>query len=311
MTLYLVTGGAGFIGSHIVENLIARGDQVRILDNFSTGHWRNLAQVQGQVEVVEGDIQDMSAVQKAVKEVDIIFHLAALVSVPKSVQDPLLVEGINTIGTLNVLMAAKNAGVRRLVLSSTCAVYGDEPTLPKKESMSPRPKSPYAVSKLAAEGYCQVFNELLGLETVILRYFNVYGPRQDPTSPYSGVISIFADKFGQRQTPTIYGDGEQTRDFVYVGDVAQANLLAAATPAAAGRIFNIGHGQPIRIDTLFRQLAGWFQVNIEPKYALPRSGDVLHSYADTTQAHQILGWQAKVSLNEGLQHLLNCKTQDR
>lgn len=304
MALCLVTGGAGFIGSHLVEALLARGDRVRILDNLSSGRPANLAQVNGQVELIEGDIRDPAAAQEAVRGVDCIFHLAALVSVPHSMADPLAAETINAQGTLTLLMAARQAGVRRLVFSSTCAVYGDEPTLPKLESMTPTPKSPYAVAKLAGEGYAQVFNAAFGVETVILRYFNVYGPRQDPSSPYSGVISIFVDRMSRGQTPTIFGGGEQTRDFVYVGDVVRANLLAGEVPAAAGQIFNIGAGQPVTIKQLFQSLNDLLGAGLEPQYAPARQGDIQHSYADPSQAARILNWQAQVSLDEGLHRLV-------
>lgn len=304
MALCLVTGGAGFIGSHLVEALLARGEQVRILDNFSTGRAANLAQVAGQFELIEGDLRDPGPVQAAVREVDCIFHMGALVSVPQSMADPLAAEAINAAGTLNLLMAAQKARVRRLVFSSTCAVYGDEPTLPKLESMAPTPKSPYAAAKLAGEGYCQVFNAAFGLETVVLRYFNVYGPRQDPSSPYSGVISIFVDRMSRGQAPTIFGDGEQTRDFVYVSDVVRANLRAGEVPAAAGQIFNIGGGQPVTIKQLFQQVNNLLQAKLEPPYAPARQGDIQHSYADPSRAAQVLGWRAQVSLEEGLRRLV-------
>jgi UDP-glucose 4-epimerase len=300
----LVTGGAGFIGSHIVEALLARGDHVRVLDNFSTGRRANLAHLEGRLEFIEGDIRDPGRVQAAVTGIDLIFHLAAIVSVPKSMEDPLLVEAINTTGTLTLLIAAQKARVKRLVLSSTCAIYGDEPTLPKVETMLPTPKSPYAVTKLAAEGYCQVFNEAFGLETTILRYFNVFGPRQDPASPYSGVISIFVDRMLRNLPITIFGNGEQTRDFVYVADIVQANLLAADSALAAGKIFNIGRGQPVSINQLFQQLSRLLQANLEPIYAPARQGDVQHSYANPSQATQLLGWQAITSLEEGLHQLV-------
>ncbi len=304
MAFCLVTGGAGFIGSHVVEALLARGDRVRVLDNFHTGRRENLAGVWQHIDVVEGDLRDVGAVQKAAKGVDLVFHLAAMVSVPESMVDPLGAEAINTAGTLNVLTAARKAGVRRLILSSTCAVYGDEPTLPKPESQRPAPKSPYAVAKLAAEGYCQVFNESFGVETVVLRYFNVYGPRQDPSSPYSGVISIFVDKMSCGQAPTIFGTGQQTRDFVYVGDVTRANLLAGDVSEAAGHIFNIGRGQQISINHLFEQLNGLLHTNLEAIRVPARNGDIEHSCADASLANQVLGWRANVPLEVGLRQLL-------
>jgi UDP-glucose 4-epimerase len=304
MALCLVTGGAGFIGSHLVEALLAQWQQVRVLDNLSTGRRANLAGVVDQIEFIEGTIEDQATVARAVAGVEVIFHLAAIVSVPHSMAEPAQTEQVNTLGTLNLLQAARAAGVRRLVLSSTCAVYGDEPTLPKIETMRPQPKSPYAVSKLAAEHYCQIFWEAFSLETVVLRYFNVFGPRQDPSSPYSGVISIFADQLSQGLAPTIYGDGQQTRDFVFVKDVVRANLLAAAVPHAAGSTLNIGTGYPISIQQLFEALCQIFKRKVTPTYGPARSGDVLHSYADSSQAKAILGWEAQVTLETGLNCLV-------
>jgi UDP-glucose 4-epimerase len=225
MSLCLVTGGAGFIGSHLVEALLARGDTVRVLDNLSSGYLDNLAAAFDRIEFIQGDIRDEAAVKNAVAGVDFIFHLAGMVSVPQSMIQPLEAELANAGGTLNLLQAAGEAGVQCFVFSSTCAVYGDEPTLPKTETMLPEPKSPYAVAKLAAEHYCRVYNNSFNLKTVVFRYFNVFGPRQDPSSAYSGVISIFVDKLSQGVIPTIFGDGQQTRDFVYVGDVVRANYL--------------------------------------------------------------------------------------
>ncbi|MFN8455454.1 MAG: NAD-dependent epimerase/dehydratase family protein [Anaerolineae bacterium] len=303
MALCLVTGGAGFIGSHLVEALLARGDRVRILDNFSTGQRANLAQAAGQFELVEGDLRDPGPAQEAMREVDCIFHMGALVSVPQSMADPLSAEAINAAGTLNLLMAAQKAKVRRLVFSSTCAVYGDEPTLPKLESMAPTPRSPYAVAKLAGEGYCHVFNVAFGLETVVLRYFNVYGRAKTPRRLTPGDF-IFVDRISRGHAPTIFGDGEQTRDFVYVSDVVQANLRAGEVPAAAGQIFNIGGGQPVTIKQLFQQLNNLLQAGLEPKYAPVRQGDIQHSYADPSQAANVLNWRAEVSLEEGLRRLV-------
>jgi UDP-glucose 4-epimerase len=300
----LVTGGAGFIGSHLVEALVARGDQVRVLDDLSTGRLDNLAAVGRQVEFIRGSVRDAALTQQAAAGVELIFHLAAIVSVPHSMRQPVETELTNTVGTLNLLQAAKTNGARRLVLSSTCAIYGDEPTLPKTEAMAPCPKSPYAVSKLAAEYYCQIFQTAFGLETVALRYFNVFGPRQDPASPYSGVISIFVDRLRAGLVPTIFGDGEQTRDFVYVGDVVRANLLAAAVPAAAGQLFNIGAGRPTSINQLYQDLNHFFEVAAKPNYGPARPGDVIHSYADPTQAQTILGWSPRVDLREGLLRLV-------
>lgn len=301
----LVTGGAGFIGSHLVEALLARGDTVRVLDNLSSGYLANLAAVREEIDFIRGDVRDQAAVQTAVQGIDIIFHLAAMVSVPQSMAEPLDAESINAAGTLNLLYAANNAGVRRLVLSSTCAVYGDEPTLPKTETMRPEPKSPYAVAKLAAEHYCQVFNESFDLQTVVLRYFNVFGPRQDPSSAYSGVISIFVGKLSRGVAPTIFGSGQQTRDFVFVADVARANLLAAAVEQAAGYVFNIGTGHAVSVNQLFDTLAHILNCDLRPHYAPPRSGDILHSYSDPALAQVVLGWQPQVDFEAGLQRLVS------
>lgn len=303
MKCCLVTGGAGFIGSHLTEALIEQGYPVRVLDNLSTGHRRNLAHLAGRVEFVEGDVGDEKLLDQVAAGVEVIFHLAALVSVPASLKEPLRAETTNALGTLKLLAAAKAAGVRRLVLSSTSAVYGNEPTLPKTETMPPDPQSPYAISKLAAEQYCQLYHQLYGQETVILRYFNVYGPRQDPSSSYSGVISIFIDDLARGLRPVIYGDGEQTRDFVYVKDVVRANLLAAWCPSAAGQIFNVGTGQPVSINHLFETARRHFGLALKPCYKPARPGDIRHSYASANRAKGRLGWAARVSLEAGLRQL--------
>ena len=303
MSTCLVTGGAGFIGSHLVEGLLARGDQVRVLDNLSSGKLENLSSILDQVELLEGDIQDEAIVRQAVAGVDIVFHLAAMVSVPQSMAQPRQAELINSVGTLTILQAAQASGVQRLVLSSTCAIYGDEPALPKTEAMVPCPKSPYAISKLTAEQYCRLFSEAFELETVVLRYFNVYGPRQDPFSPYSGVISIFVDKMSMGKPVTIFGDGEQTRDFVFVSDVVRANLLAAVVPEAAGQLFNIGTGRAITVNHLFDSLSGILSYTGKPAYQPPRAGDVRHSYADSGRARSVLGWQPRIDLERGLERL--------
>jgi len=305
MSLCLVTGGAGFIGSHLVEALLARGHAVRVLDNLSTGYVDNLSAVNNRIEFIQGDIQDQTVVQEAMRGVDFVFHLAAMVSVPQSMVQPMEAEIMNAAGTLNLLQAASQAGVQCFALSSTCAVYGDEPTLPKVETMLPQPKSPYAVAKLAGEYYCQVFNESFNLKTVVFRYFNVFGPRQDPSSVYSGVISIFVDKLSQGIAPTIFGNGEQTRDFVYVADVVRANLLAVETEQAAGQVFNIGAGHQVSINQLFESLCKILGCQVEPVYGPPRAGDIVHSLSDPHLARKVLGWQADVSLEQGLQQLVS------
>ena len=302
MTRYLVTGGAGFIGSHLVEALLRDPEttQVRVLDNLSTGRLDNLAAVEAGIEFVEGDLNQKALLADAAQGVDLIYHLAAQVSVPLSVEDPLLTNEINTVGTLNLLEAARANKVKRLVFSSTCAVYGDEPTLPKLESMPLLPLSPYAVSKLAAEGYCLNYMAHHGIEAVILRYFNVYGPRQLPSSAYAGVISLFVDRLLAEKPVTIYGDGQQARDFVYVTDIVQANLLAGQRSSAVGQIFNIGTGRPSTINALYRTVSGLLEVDAAPQYGPPRAGDVRLSYADASLAQAHLGWQAAVPLSNGL-----------
>lgn len=304
MAVCLVTGGSGFIGSHVVEALVGRGDTVRVLDDFSTGRRQNLAAVAGNIHLIEGSIEDEALVRQAMAGVELIFHLAAMVSVPQSMAQPLRAEQVNAQGTLNILTAARQSGARRLVLSSTCAVYGDEPSLPKTEQSSLRPQSPYAISKLTAEYYCRLFNESFGLETAILRYFNVFGPRQDPSSPYSGVISIFVDKLAQGATAKIFGDGEQTRDFVFVSDVVQANLQAASVPTAAGQVFNIGAGRPISVNRLFATVATLLAAAAAPDYQPPRPGDIVHSYADPGLAARVLGWSAQVGFEDGLRQTI-------
>lgn len=303
MSLCLVTGGAGFIGSHLVEALLQEGRRVRVLDNLTTGRLENLAPVLPRLEFSEGDIRDEAIVHQAMAGVELVFHLAALVSVPQSMARPHEAESINVMGTLNLLQAARAAGVRRLVLSSTCAIYGDEPTLPKTETMPPQPQSPYAISKLAAEQYCQLFTTAFGLETVALRYFNVFGPRQDPASPYSGVISIFVERLSQGLPVTIFGSGEQTRDFVFVSDVVRANLLAAQAPEAAGQLFNVGTGRATTINQLFAALSQKLHYDRPPLYHPSRPGDVLHSYADAGRAAALLGWQPQIDFETGLSAL--------
>lgn len=303
MAVCLVTGGAGFIGSHLVEALLALGHSVRVLDNLTTGRLENLAAASEKIEFVRGDVQDESLVRQAAQGTNFVFHLAAMVSVPQSMVEPKQAELINAVGTLNVLLAARSAGVQRVVLSSTCAIYGDAPALPKTEEMWPEPKSPYAVSKLAAEMYCRLFQEGYDVETTVLRYFNVFGPRQDPSSPYSGVVSIFVDRLLQGIAPTIFGDGEQTRDFIYVGDVVRANILAAITPGAAGQTVNIGTGRPVSINELFKVLSRVLNRPLEPVYGPAREGDIIHSYSDPARAGRLLGWNAEVSLEKGLERL--------
>jgi nucleoside-diphosphate-sugar epimerase len=301
---YLVTGGAGFIGSCLVRLLLARGETVRVLDNFSTGRRENLSEVDGRFELLEGDICDRETVGRAVDGVDYVLHQAAIPSVPRSVERPLESHASNATGTLSLLDAARAAGVRRLVYASSSSVYGANEALPKRESMKTEPLSPYAVSKLAAEHYCLISYPLYGLETVALRYFNVFGPRQDPNSPYSGVVSRFIDAIRSRKSPVIHGDGTQTRDFTYVENVAEANLAACDSKSGAGRAYNIGVGGRVSINELWKLMAELAGVKIEALHGDPRPGDVPHSQADISQAREVLGYQPRIDLEEGLRRTL-------
>jgi len=300
--LYLVTGGAGFIGSHLTERLLADGHAVRILDNFSTGKRENIPAAPG-VEVIEGDVGDFETVRQAMQGVDYVFHEAAIASVPETVGNPLASERVNYRGTLNILETARHAGVKRVVFACSAAVYGDLPELPKREDMPLRPLSPYAVDKLASEHACQVYTHLYGLEAVALRYFNVFGPRQDPSSPYSGVISIFSDHLRQGKQPAIYGDGEQTRDFVFVADVVEANIRAASSPAAVGRAINIATGSTLSINDLLRTICRIQGQPFEPGYRPGRQGDIRHSRADISLARELLEWEPAVEFETGLREL--------
>ncbi len=305
MTQYLVTGGAGFIGSNIVEELVRCGERVRVLDNFSTGKRENLALVAGHVELVEGDLCDLPALRQAVEGMDTILHQAALPSVQRSIDNPLATHAVNATGTLNLLIAAHEAGVRRVVYAASSSVYGDTPTLPKREDMRPRPKSPYAVSKLAGEYYCQAFTAVHGLETVCLRYFNVFGPRQDPTSQYSAVIPLFIAAMLRGEPPAVHGDGLQSRDFTYVANVVHANLLAATAPGVAGRMFNVACGQRHTLLDMIAILNGILGAQIEPVHIDPRPGDVRHSLADIAAAQEALGYRVEVDLREGLRRTVD------
>lgn len=303
--LYLVTGGAGFIGSHIAEALVKRGDRVRVLDNFMTGKRENLTHLTGKIEFIEADIRDYAATRQAMENVNVVFHEAAIPSVPRSVADPQLSHDVNVNGTFNVLMAARDAGVKRLVFAASSSAYGDTEVLPKVETMMPNPLSPYAAAKLVGELYCQTFTRVYGLETVALRYFNVFGPRQDPTSPYSGVISKFVTALLENQTPTIFGDGEQSRDFTYVANVVDANLRAAEAPAANGHVMNLGIGDRITLNQLLDELQKIIGTNLEPEYKETRPGDVRHSLADIAKAENLLGYRPLVGLAEGLKYTVD------
>ncbi len=297
----LVTGGAGFIGSHIVEALILKGCKVTVLDNLSTGSELNLAAVKKSIKFVEGDIRDRRVLENAAESCDTIFHLAAVVSVPETIENPAESALINDLGTLFVSETARQKGIRRVVFSSSCAVYGDDPLLPKNETMNPAPCSPYAVQKLIGEHHLRLGYELYGLETVSLRYFNVYGPRQDPSSPYSGVISIFMKKAVADQSPTIYGDGHQSRDFIYVDDVVKANLLAATVAPAQGDFINFGTGADTRINCLWDMIGAFSGITRQPQYQPPRSGDIYTSVADINRAKSLLGFEINYPFARGLE----------
>jgi len=300
MATYLVTGGAGFIGSHIAERLVERGDSVVVLDNLSTGKVENLAGCRDRITFIEGDLRDLDFVKSACRGVDYVLHQGALASVPRSIADPIASNEVNLNGTLNVLAAAREARVRRVVYAASSSVYGDTPTLPKQEDMPADPLSPYAVSKYAGELYCQAFVRLYGIETVVLRYFNVFGPRQDPTSQYAAVIPLFISALQRGEAPRVFGDGEQSRDFTYVANVVEANLLACQAPDASGRVINIACGERITINDLIRALQQLLKVDTDPVYDQPRPGDVKHSVADITRARELLGYETVVAFEEGL-----------
>lgn len=296
----LVTGGAGFIGCNLVRRLIKEGAKVRVFDNFSTGKRQNLADINGDIEIFEGDLRDFAQVLEATKGVGIIFHEAALPSIIRSVKAPNTTNDVNITGTLNLLEASKVNKVKRIIYASSSSIYGDSLTLPKREDMIPNPPSPYAVSKIAGEHYMKVFQRLYGIETIILRYFNVYGPYQDPTSEYSGVIAKFITAFLNNKPITVYGDGEQSRDFTYVDDVVEANLLAAHKEGIAGEVFNIAFGKRATINNLIEYLKEIFQSNIKVKYAKHRAGDVKHSLADISKAKELVGYNSTIDFQSGL-----------
>ena len=300
MRTFLVTGGAGFIGSHIAEALVGRGDRVRVLDNFSTGHRSNLQGFLDRIELIEGDVLDTATVARAVDGADAVFHQAALASVQWSVDRPLDSHAACTTGTVNILDAARRAGVRRVLLAGSSAAYGDRPTASKRESDLPAPISPYAAAKLAAELYCQAFTATYGLETVVLRYFNIFGPRQDPKSPYSAVIPLFITAMLAGRQPVVYGDGRQSRDFSFVGNVVRANLLAADAPGVAGGVFNIANGKSTDLLTLVAVLNRLLGTQVQPRHEPARQGDVRESQADITQARTRLGYEPAVDFEEGL-----------
>ncbi len=305
MELYLVTGGAGFIGSHIVHELVQRDERVRVLDDFSTGRRDNLRKVMDRVELVEGSLTDQEAVERAVRGVTFILHQGAKPSVQRSIQDPVGTHEANATGTLKLLTAARAAGVSRVVYASSSSVYGDTPTLPKEEDMPLSPGSPYAVSKLAGELYCQVFHRAYGLETVALRYFNVFGPRQDPSSEYAAVIPKFIIAMLAGRAPTIFGDGKQSRDFTYVHDVVEATLRALAASRAAGAAINVARGEQHTLLQLVGLLNDILGTHFEPVFAPARQGDVRHSQASTMLARDLLGFEPGVSFHDGLQRTVD------
>jgi UDP-glucose 4-epimerase len=300
MSRWLVTGGAGFIGSHLAEALIAKGEPVRIADSFITGQRRNLEPFDGRIELVEGDLADPAVAARAVAGMDYVLHQAAIPSVPRSVQDPVTSNRANVDATLQVLVAARAASVKRVVYAASSSAYGDTPTLPKREDMPTNPLSPYALQKLVGEQYMQLFTSLYGLETVSIRYFNVFGPRQDPSSPYSGVIALFVTALLAGKPPTVVGDGKQTRDFTYVANVVDGVLKAAAAPGASGEVINVATGRQISILELAQTLSHIIGVSAPPVHIDPRPGDVRDSLADISKAHRLLGYQPTVSFEDGL-----------
>src|SRR5271169_6794109 len=307
MPLYLITGISGFIGSSLARALLARGEQVRGVDNFSTGNRENIADILDRIDFREADIVDLDAMHKACAGVDFVLHQAAIPSVPKSVLDPLGSNRANIDGTVNVLVAARDAKVQRVVYAASSSAYGDTPTLPKHEAMTPEPISPYAVAKLASERYMISFYRCYGLETVALRYFNIFGPRQDPSSPYSGVLAKFITMMLGGKQPTIFGDGEQSRDFTYIDNAVEANLLACKAPAAqaAGKVFNVATGRRITLNETFQLLQGLTSFPGSPIYAAERRGDIKHSLADISLAEEHLGYKPKVGFEDGLRRTVD------
>ena len=311
MSRWLVTGGAGFIGSHLAAALLARGEEVRIADSFITGKEANLAVLNGHAEVLRGDLADPAFSQRAVEGIDVVLHQAAIPSVPRSVSDPLTSNRANIDATLALLVAARDAGVRRVVYAASSSAYGDTPTLPKREDMATNPLSPYALQKLVGEQYLQLFTKLYGLETVSIRYFNVFGPRQDPSSPYSGVIALFVSRLLAGQPVTITGDGEQTRDFTYVDNVVDGVLRAAKAPGVSGRVINVATGTRVSINHLYKTLQQLLGSNLDPVYAEARAGDVRDSLADITVARQLLGYEPGISFEEGLRRTVDWYRAER
>ena len=300
----LVTGGAGFIGSHLAVTLLAEGRAVRVLDNFSTGRRENLSGLKGRFTLIAGDLNDPKALGRAMEGVELVFHQAALPSVPRSVADPVASNRANVGGTVALLQAAHRARVRRVIYASSSSAYGNSPCLPRVETQAPEPVSPYAVSKLAGELYCRAFWKCFGLETVSLRYFNVFGPRQDPNSQYAAVIPVFITAVLEGRPPTVFGDGEQSRDFTYVENAVRANLLAAAAPEAVGKVFNVGCGAPTTVNEVVAAVNRLLGTDVPSRFAPDRPGDVRHSSADITLARELLGYAPEVSFDEGLRRTI-------
>jgi len=302
MANVLVTGGAGFIGSNLVEALLRKGHNVRVLDNFSTGKRENLSFDKNypNLEVIDGDIRDLSICQKVIKEVEFVFHQAALPSVQRSVEDPLETNSVNAEGTLNLLIASRDHGIKKFIYASSSSIYGDTPTLPKRESMPPNPLSPYALQKYIGEQYCRLFYQLFGLETISLRYFNIFGPKQDPESIYSAVIPRFINAMIEGRPPIIYGDGEQSRDFTYIDNVVQANLLAMEKDHLSGEIINVGCGEMISLNQLLEILYNIFGFKISPIHQEPRKGDIRESLADISECRRLLNYEPIVKIEDGL-----------
>jgi nucleoside-diphosphate-sugar epimerase len=302
----LVTGGAGFIGSHIASALLAEGARVRVLDDLSTGHRENIDEIGGDVDFIQGSVADEALLAKVLEGVELVFHEAAIPSVPRSVKVPQQTHVASVDGTFSMLLAARDQKVRRVVYAGSSSAYGDQPTLRKSEQMSPDPLSPYAVAKLVGEYYCRVFTRVYGLETVTLRYFNVFGPRQDPGSQYSGVVSRFISSLLSDERPVIYGDGEQSRDFTYIDNVVGANLKAAEASGASGKVINVANGMRITLNQLLAELKDLTgKHDVEAEYLEPRVGDVRHSLADISMARELLGYESKVDLREGLQRTID------
>lgn len=310
VALYLVTGGAGFIGSHMVEELLRRGESVRVLDNLSTGRELNLNSVRNRLDFHHADIRELESIRPIFAGVDHVIHLAALASVARSMENPVETTQVNIIGTLHVLLAARDAGVKRVVMAATAAAYGDNPSLPRVETQTPQPLSPYALTKLADEYYGLIFNRYFGLEVVALRFFNIFGPRQDPASAYTGVLSKFIIAYLRGGTPTIFGDGEQSRDFTYVANVVDATLRACLAPQAPGQVINVGTGRGTTLNQTIAILNQLMGAQVKPQYVEPRKGDVRHSTADISQARSVLGYEPLVSFEDGLRRTVDWLRQE-